>query len=133
MACSERHQEVLDIELAAGTEAAAGVALDEVYRAVGHAQHLRAGMAVEERHLGRAVHDQPAAGRVPVGDHAARFHRDRRLALHREVLALDVHGRGEGRIGVTALRGEGHAAVGGGAVEKKGFVGRRRLPVGDRG
>ena len=126
MARGERNEEVLGVELAARAEAAADVVLHHVDGVFGKADLLCQDAPVEERHLGRARYGEPAVGRVPLRQHAARLHGQAVVALGAEFLAPDVRRLREGRVGVAAGGGEGHRAVGALRLEQQPVAARRR-------
>ena len=59
MPCRKRDQKILGIELAARTETAADIALDQVHTSGRQPEHRRRGVAIEERHLRRAKNRHP--------------------------------------------------------------------------
>ena len=126
MARGERNEEVLRVELAARAEAAADVVLHHVDGVLGKADLLCQDAPVEERHLGRARDGEPAVGRVPLRQHAARLHGEAVMALGAELLAPDVGRRRERRVGIAAGGGERHRAVG--TLAPRTAAGRRAPP-----
>jgi hypothetical protein len=127
----ERNQEVLGIELATSAKAAANIVLDQIHLGRRQAQHRRHGIAIEERHLCRAEHRHPALYRIPFGKHAARLHRQRRMALDREPLALDVVGIAKRRVGIAFDPGKDHRGVCAGFFKQQDIASPRSLPIGD--
>ncbi len=128
----ERDQIVLGIELAAGAKAAANIVLDQVDLGRRQAQHRRQGIAVEERHLCGAQHRHPALYRIPFGKHAARLHRQRRMALHREPLAPDVVGIAKRRVSVTLDPSKDHRSVCAGFLKQQDVASPGSPPMRNR-
>ena len=85
-------QVVLGIELPAGAEAAADVALDAADRLGLDIEHRREDLAVEVLDLGRPPDRQLGARCVVLGDQAARLERHRAVSLDAELPPQD-HGR----------------------------------------
>ena len=101
----ERDQEILGIELAARAEAAADVVLDQVDRVSAAARAC----AAKVRRLKNGTLAAPSTvirrlRRVPFGEHAARLHRQCRVALRLEALAADVRRVAECRVGIALAR-----------------------------
>ena len=124
MARGERDEEVLRVELAAGTEAAADVVLDHIDRVLGEPDLLGENAPVEERHLGRAADGEPARRGVPLGEQAARLHGEAVVALGAKLLAPDIGGGCKGLFDVAAGCGERHRAVGAGNIEEEPVASR---------
>ena len=128
----ERDQEILRVELAARAEAAADVVLHQLDRAFRQPHLLRQGAAVEEQHLGAAADREPPARGVPLGEQAARLHRQRHVPRGAEALAPGVGRVLERGGGVAAHGAEGDRLVGALVREQQRVVARRRVAVGDR-
>jgi hypothetical protein len=127
------NEEILRIEFAARAEAAADIVLHHLDGFLRQADLAGEDAAVEERHLGGAVHRQPAGAGVPFGHDAARLHGEPEVALHAEGFAPGIRRIGKSRIGVAAHRVERERAVGAGAFEQQAFASLGNAPVGDRG
>ena len=125
MACGERNEKVLGIELAARPEAAADVVLHDLDRAFGQPHLLRQDAAVEEQDLGAARHGEAATRRVPFGEQTARLHRQRQMPLGAEALAPDVGCVLECGGGVAADRMELDREIGALVLEQQRRVLRR--------
>ena len=128
----EWDQEILGIELAAGTEAAANIVFDQIDIREREPEHRGQGIAIEERHLGGPEHRHPPLHRIPLGEDAARLHRQRRVALHAEPLAPGVFGFAKCRVGVTADGGEGHRPICADLLEQQDLVFTRGSAIRDR-
>jgi len=133
MARRERDQKIFRIEFAARAKAAADVVLDHVDGVFGEPHLLGEDATIGEQHFCRARHRQPAACRIPFGEHAARLHRQRGVALRRETLAARVRRILEGRRGVAAHGAKHHRDVAAFVLEQQRMLVARALPVGDRG
>ena len=118
----ERDEEILRIELAARAEAAADVVLHHVDGVLGEAHLLCQDPAVGEQHLGRAPYRQPSLRRIPFGEHPARLHRQRRVALRAEAFAPRIGRILEGRRGVAEHGAEFHRDIGALVFEQQRFV-----------
>ena len=128
----ERDQEILRVELAARAEAATDVILHQLDRAFRQPHLLRQGAAVEEQHLGAAADRELPARGVPLGEQAARLHRQRHVPRGAEALAPGVGRVLERGGGVAAHGAEGDRLVGALVREQQRVVARRRVAVGDR-
>ena len=125
----ERDEKILRIELAARPEAAADIVLHHVDRVLGETQLLGQRAAVEEQHLGGAMDGEPPARRIPLGQEAARLHRQRHMPLHPELLATRIGGLPAGGGGIAQHRVELDREVAAGFLEQKRVVACRGVPV----
>ena len=119
---AERNQEIFRIELAARAKTAADVDLHHVDGRHLQPEHPRQQAAVEERHLGGAMHGEVAFAFVPVGEQAASFHRHGAMALHAEGFAAAIVGRGESGIGIALCRRERHRPVAAGIGKQQDAI-----------
>ncbi len=126
----ERDQEVLRVELAARTVAAADIVLDHLDGRFRQLDHFRQDAAVEERHLGRARHRETALGRIPFGHDAARLHGQPVVPPGAERLAPGVGRLGERGVGVALAGIKGERAIGARRLKQQTLVLRRHVPVG---
>src|SRR5262249_59984561 len=104
-------QEVLGVELAAGAEAAANIALDQIDRGRRQPEHRRHCIAIKERYLRGAENDQSLARGIPFGKQSARFHRQCGIALNLEMLAPDIGSLAKRRVGVALCAGKDHRDI----------------------
>ena len=108
------NEEVLGIELAAGAEAAAHVALDEADLVLADVQQVGQHAPVEVRNLGHTPHRHSLATGVPLGKETPGLHGQRGVAAHRERAAEHARGGPDDGVDVTEVddpRG-GQVAVG---------------------
>jgi hypothetical protein len=128
---AERDQEVLRIELATGAKTAANVAFDQVDLGWSQAQHPRQGIAVEERQLRGAEHRHPALRPIPFGKHAARLHRQCRIALDCKPTAPDIVGVAKRRVGIALDPGKDHRGVCAGFFKQQDLASLGSVPMRD--
>jgi hypothetical protein len=95
-------------------------------------EHRGQGIAIKERHLRGAEHCHSSLSRVPLGEYAARLHRQCGIALHLETLAPDVRSIAKCRVGVAADGSERHREIGAALLEQQDVMLPRNPAIHDR-
>ena len=114
----KRDQKVLGIELPAGAKATADIVFDQIDTRWGKPEHRSQGIAIKERYLGSAEHSHPLLRTIPLGEKAARFHRQRGVALHLEALAPHIGSVTKGGFSIAEHSGKRHGEIGAALLEQ---------------
>src|SRR5215470_17176980 len=100
----ERNEKIFGVEFPAYAKAPTDVEFEHVDGALRQTKHLRQRAAIEEIDFGCTTDLQAPRCSIPFGDHAARFHRQRRVTMRTEFLFSCVFGRAKLSVDIANAR-----------------------------